>query len=47
MYDGSSAVPEAHMAVRVTKADRVLIARNGASEYREVLGTYTSIRHSG
>jgi len=46
MYDGSSAVPEAAMmAVRVTKRDRVLIARTVHPEYREVLGTYT--KHQG
>ena len=46
MYDGSSAVPEAAMmAVRVTKRDKVLIARTVHPEYREVLGTYT--RHQG
>jgi len=46
MYDGSSAVPEAAMmAVRVTRRDRVLIARTVHPEYREVLGTYT--RHQG
>jgi glycine dehydrogenase subunit 1 len=42
MYDGSSAVPEAAMmAVRVTRRDRVLIARTVHPEYREVLATYT------
>ncbi len=46
MYDGSSAVPEAAMmAVRVTRRDRVLIARTVHPEYREVLGTYT--KHQG
>ncbi len=46
MYDGSSAVPEAAMmAVRVTRRDRVLIARTVHPEYREVLATYT--RHQG
>ncbi len=46
MYDGSSAVPEAAMmAVRVTRRDKVLIARTVHPEYREVLQTYT--RHQG
>ena len=46
MYDGSSAVPEAAMmAVRITRRDKVLIARSVHPEYREVLGTYT--RHQG
>jgi glycine dehydrogenase subunit 1 len=46
MYDGSSAVPEAAMmAVRVTRRDKVLIARSVHPEYREVLQTYT--RHQG
>src|SRR6476619_2210699 len=46
MYDGSSAVPEAAMmAVRVTRRDRVLVARTVHPEYREVLGTYT--KHQG
>ncbi len=46
MYDGSSAVPEAAMmAVRITKRDRVLVARTVHPEYREVLDTYTS--HQG
>jgi glycine dehydrogenase subunit 1 len=46
MYDGSSAVPEAAMmAVRVTRRDKVLIARTVHPEYREVLGTYT--KHQG
>ena len=46
MYDGSSAVPEAAMmAVRVTRRDRVLIARTVHPEYREVLATYT--KHQG
>src|SRR5216683_2475353 len=41
MYDGSTAVPEAAMmAVRVTKRDRILIARSVHPEYREVLRTY-------
>jgi glycine dehydrogenase subunit 1 len=46
MYDGSSAVPEAAMmAVRITKRDKVLIARTVHPEYREVLATYA--RHQG
>jgi glycine dehydrogenase subunit 1 len=46
MYDGSSAVPEAAMmAVRVTRRDKILIARTVHPEYREVLNTYT--RHQG
>ncbi len=46
MYDGSSAVPEAAMmAVRVTRRDKVLIARTVHPEYREVLQTYT--KHQG
>jgi glycine dehydrogenase subunit 1 len=46
MYDGSSAVPEAAMmAVRITRRDKVLIARAVHPEYREVLQTYT--RHQG
>ena len=46
MYDGSSAVPEAAMmAVRVTRRDKVLVARSVHPEYREVLQTYT--RHQG
>jgi glycine dehydrogenase subunit 1 len=46
MYDGSSAVPEAAMmGVRVTRRDKVLVARSVHPEYREVLQTYT--RHQG
>jgi glycine dehydrogenase subunit 1 len=46
MYDGSSAVPEAAMmAVRITRRDRVLIARTVHPEYRQVLQTYT--QHQG
>ena len=46
MYDGSSAVPEAAMmAVRVTRRDKILIARTVHPEYREVLTTYT--KHQG
>ena len=44
MYDGSSAIPEAAlMAVRVTRRDKVLVARTVHPEYREVLTTY--LRH--
>jgi glycine dehydrogenase subunit 1 len=46
MYDGSSAVPEAAMmAVRVTRRDKILVARTVHPEYREVLHTYT--QHQG
>jgi len=46
MYDGSSAVPEAAMmAVRVTRRDKILVARTVHPEYREVLKTYTT--HQG
>ncbi len=46
MYDGSSAVPEAAMmAVRVTKRDKVLVARTVHPEYREALNTST--KHQG
>ena len=46
MYDGSTAVPEAAMmAVRITKRDKVLVARSVHPEYREVLETYS--RHQG
>jgi glycine dehydrogenase subunit 1 len=46
MYDGSSAVPEAAMmAVRITRRDKVLVARTVHPEYREVLVTYT--QHQG
>ena len=41
MYDGSTAVPEAAMmAVRITKRDKVLVARSLHPEYRQVLETY-------
>ncbi len=41
MYDGSSAIPEAAMmAVRVTKRERILVARSVHPEYRDVLRTY-------
>ena len=46
MYDGSSAVPEAAMmAVRITRRDKVLVAKTVHPEYREVLRTYT--QHQG
>src|SRR3954469_26013052 len=46
MYDGSSAVPEAAlMAVRVTRRDRVLVAKTVHPEYREVLRAST--QHQG
>jgi glycine dehydrogenase subunit 1 len=46
MYDGSTAVPEAAMmAMRITRRERVLIARSVHPEYREVLETYA--RHQG
>ncbi len=46
MYDGSSAVPEAAMmAVRITRREKILIARTVHPEYREVLKTYTT--HQG
>ena len=42
MYDGSTAVPEAAMmAVRITKRDKVLVAKSLHPEYREVLETYS------
>ena len=41
MYDGSTAVPEAGMmAVRITRRDRLLVARTLHPEYRQVLDTY-------
>ncbi len=41
MYDGSTATPEAAMmAVRITKRDKILVARSLHPEYREVLHTY-------
>jgi glycine dehydrogenase subunit 1 len=41
MYDGSTAVPEAaQMARRLTRRDRVVVARTLHPEYREVLNTY-------
>src|SRR3954451_17881970 len=46
MYDGSAAVPEAAlMAVRITRRDKVLIARSVHPEYRETLKTCT--QHQG
>jgi glycine dehydrogenase subunit 1 len=46
MYDGSTAVPEAAMmAVRITKRDKVLVARTVHPEYREVL--HTATQHQG
>lgn len=46
MYDGSSAVPEAAMmAVRLTRRDKILIAKSVHPEYREVL--HTSTQHQG
>ncbi len=42
LYDGSTAVPEAAMmAVRITKRDKVLVAKSLHPEYREVLETYS------
>ena len=41
MYDGSTAVPEAGMmAARITRRDKLLVARTVHPEYREVLNTY-------
>jgi glycine dehydrogenase subunit 1 len=41
MYDGSTAVPEAGMmAVRITRRDKLLVAKTVHPEYREVLATY-------
>src|SRR4051812_46652332 len=46
MYDGSTSVPEAAMmAVRVTRRDKVLIARSVHPEYRETLEAST--QHQG
>lgn len=46
MYDGSTAVPEAAMmAVRLTRRNRILVARTVHPEYREVLSTYA--KHQG
>ncbi len=42
MYDGSTATPEvALMAARITKREKVLIARSVHPEYRTVLRTYS------
>ncbi len=41
MYDGSTSVPEAAMmAVRITRRERLLVARSVHPEYRQVLATY-------
>lgn len=41
MYDGSTAVPEAGMmAARITRRERLLVARTVHPEYRQVLDTY-------
>ncbi len=41
MYDGSTAVPEAGMmAARITRRNRLLVARTLHPEYRQVLDTY-------
>ena len=46
MYDGSTAAAEAvMMAVRLTGADRLIVARSLHPEYREVLATYAT--HQG
>src|SRR4051795_548356 len=46
MYDGSTAVPEAAMmAVRVTRRDKVLVARSVHPEHRETLTAST--QHQG
>jgi glycine cleavage system P protein (glycine dehydrogenase) subunit 1 len=46
LYDGSSAMTEAVlMALRITRRERVLVARTVHPEYREVLATY--VRHQG
>src|SRR3954451_12991100 len=46
MYDGSTAVPEAAlMAVRLTRRDKVLVARSVHPEYRETLKAST--QHQG
>jgi len=42
MYDGSTAMAEAYlMAQRVTRRDKVLVAKSVHPEYREVAATYT------
>ncbi|MGE5325997.1 MAG: aminomethyl-transferring glycine dehydrogenase subunit GcvPA, partial [Deltaproteobacteria bacterium] len=44
LYDGSSAMTEAAlMALRITRRERVLVARSVHPEYRQVLSTY--VRH--
>ena len=46
MYDGSTAVPEAGMmAARITRRDRLLVARSLHPEYRQVLNTYSRHQH--
>lgn len=46
MYDGSTAVPEAAlMAARITRRDKILVARSVHPEYRQVLNT--SVKHQG
>ncbi len=45
MYDGSTAVAEAiQMARRITRRDRVVVARTLHPEYREVIATYNRNR---
>ena len=42
MYDGSTAMAEAYlMAQRVTRRDKILVAKSVHAEYREVAATYT------
>lgn len=42
MYDGSTSVPEAAMmAARITRREKILVARSLHPEYRQVLDTYT------
>ena len=46
LYDGSSAMTEAVlMALRITRRERVLVARSVHPEYRQVLATY--VKHQG
>jgi glycine dehydrogenase subunit 1 len=46
MYDGSTAVPEAAMmASRITRRERILVAKTVHPEYRHVLATYA--QHQG
>ncbi len=46
LYDGSTAMTEAVlMALRITRRERVLVARTVHPEYRQVLNTY--VRHQG